>query len=240
MFKSGTDDAEEKRSAWLQCLHTDVSLRRRAPFLREEHNGISGDICLGHRSTERMCAFRLNSATGTRTRVARVRAEYPNQLDYSGCCIKFDHGPLQQMFRDQHMPVLSKHVRTPLLTFRPTLTPTRCQWLCCHAVVARILTAHRFNELGFWPDVYFPRAWHPIAVPHMLSSRTSCFLKSRPQLLGFVGLKYGMPSKELQNKCLHFSICACHPCAGAMLILSVRPVRLVRVRVSEGVAQADS
>ena len=26
-----------------------------------------------------------NSATRTRTRVARVRAEYPNQLDYSGC-----------------------------------------------------------------------------------------------------------------------------------------------------------
>ena len=25
-----------------------------------------------------------NSATGTRTRVAQVRAEYPNQLDYSG------------------------------------------------------------------------------------------------------------------------------------------------------------
>ena len=29
---------------------------------------------------------RENSATGTRTRVARVRAEYPNQLDYSGFC----------------------------------------------------------------------------------------------------------------------------------------------------------
>ena len=28
--------------------------------------------------------LRNNSATGTRTRVARVRAEYPNQLDYSG------------------------------------------------------------------------------------------------------------------------------------------------------------
>ena len=27
------------------------------------------------------------SATGTRTRVARVRAEYPNQLDYSGSCM---------------------------------------------------------------------------------------------------------------------------------------------------------
>ena len=25
-----------------------------------------------------------NSATGTRTRIARVRAEYANQLDYSG------------------------------------------------------------------------------------------------------------------------------------------------------------
>ena len=26
----------------------------------------------------------MHFATGTRTRVARVRAEYPNQLDYSG------------------------------------------------------------------------------------------------------------------------------------------------------------
>ena len=26
------------------------------------------------------------SASGTRTRVAQVRAEYPNQLDYSGTC----------------------------------------------------------------------------------------------------------------------------------------------------------
>ena len=29
-----------------------------------------------------------NSATGTRTRVARVRAEYPSQLDYSGSCTR--------------------------------------------------------------------------------------------------------------------------------------------------------
>ena len=34
-----------------------------------------------------------SSATGTRTRVARVRAEYPNQLDYSGICIY--HIPLR-------------------------------------------------------------------------------------------------------------------------------------------------
>ena len=33
-----------------------------------------------------------NSATGTRTRVARVRAEYPNQLDYSGLGIRADIG----------------------------------------------------------------------------------------------------------------------------------------------------
>ena len=32
----------------------------------------------------RFVAMAQNSATGTQTRVARVRAEYPNQLDYSG------------------------------------------------------------------------------------------------------------------------------------------------------------
>ena len=30
--------------------------------------------------------MRHASATGTRTRIARVRAEYPTQLDYSGSC----------------------------------------------------------------------------------------------------------------------------------------------------------
>ena len=33
-----------------------------------------------------VCPREMHSATGTRTRVARVRAEYPNQLDYSGFC----------------------------------------------------------------------------------------------------------------------------------------------------------
>ena len=84
MFKGGTDDAEKTRSACLKRFPRYVSLRLRAPFLHEEHKNSSGDICLGHRITERMCAFKLNSATGTRTRVARVRAEYPSQLDYSG------------------------------------------------------------------------------------------------------------------------------------------------------------
>ena len=38
-----------------------------------------------------------NSATGTRARVARVRAEYPNQLDYSGCGGTTCSGPYPHM-----------------------------------------------------------------------------------------------------------------------------------------------
>ena len=41
-----------------------------------------------------------NSATGTRTRVARVRAEYPNQLDYSGSWKAFVMRALQIFARD--------------------------------------------------------------------------------------------------------------------------------------------
>ena len=36
-----------------------------------------------HHATVRLC-LSVTSATGTRARVARVRAEYPSQLDYSG------------------------------------------------------------------------------------------------------------------------------------------------------------
>ena len=36
------------------------------------------------------------SATETRIRVARVRAEYPNQLDYSGSCIIPGHSKLMK------------------------------------------------------------------------------------------------------------------------------------------------
>ena len=32
-----------------------------------------------------------NSGTGTRARVAQVRAEYPNQLDYTGAANVFNH-----------------------------------------------------------------------------------------------------------------------------------------------------
>jgi hypothetical protein len=45
-----------------------------------------------------------NSATGTRTRVARVRAEYPNQLDYSGECQAPE--PLQEPFEFRTTAIL--------------------------------------------------------------------------------------------------------------------------------------
>ena len=53
------------------------------PFLRDcaSSPGLSHDPRQPVLTTTTHAGF---SATGTRTRVARVRAEYPNQLDYSG------------------------------------------------------------------------------------------------------------------------------------------------------------
>ena len=50
----------------------------------------------------RFVAMVQNSATGTRTRVARVRAEYPNQLDYSGSVCMF--GGFLQHASSEHRP----------------------------------------------------------------------------------------------------------------------------------------
>ena len=55
------------------------------------------------RRRKRWCVMHLHfaslaySATGTRARVARVRAEYPNQLDYSGCGGTTCSGPYPHM-----------------------------------------------------------------------------------------------------------------------------------------------
>ena len=66
-----------------------------------------------------LCESKLNkikdSATGTRTRVARVRAEYPNQLDYSGSVC---------MFGIFFWPVSSEH--------RPKMRWLQC-WRAGHA-----------------------------------------------------------------------------------------------------------
>ena len=53
------------------------SRRLSHPLVLSSSRASSG-TCIVH------AANAQNSATGTRTRVARVRAEYPNQLDYSG------------------------------------------------------------------------------------------------------------------------------------------------------------
>ena len=47
-----------------------------------------------------------SSATGTRTRVARVRAEYPNQLDYSGRHMK-------DLTFNQHESTFGARIQTP-------------------------------------------------------------------------------------------------------------------------------
>ena len=59
-----------------------------------------------------------NSATGTRTRVARVRAEYPNQLDYSRSCHALEtlHRPFIQIPHDSHLfPNHSRAVEAPVM-----------------------------------------------------------------------------------------------------------------------------
>ena len=46
-----------------------------------------------------------SSATGTRTRVARVRAEYPNQLDYSGIYIHIKLVGYGEKLHGCHLPM---------------------------------------------------------------------------------------------------------------------------------------
>ena len=73
-----------------------MCLRRGVPVLcdRQMYAGLS-DGCdmyrndvYGHDDGTHIWIWNMpnNSATGTQARVARVRAEYPNQLDYSGRC----------------------------------------------------------------------------------------------------------------------------------------------------------
>ena len=52
----------------------------------------------------------INSATGTRTRVAWMRAEYPNQLDYSGFCWSEEGATLPQ-----DACILSQHAGTAVV-----------------------------------------------------------------------------------------------------------------------------
>ena len=60
---------------WVQGLHADHVVDTPEHFAADRCAAVG--IYVNGRQHE-------HSATGTRTRVARVRAEYPNQLDYSG------------------------------------------------------------------------------------------------------------------------------------------------------------
>ena len=68
---------------------------QRRPRAGLEHGSPGIQLCAGvsqARAGLLVCLLSwgaLVSATGTRTRVARVRAEYPNQLDYSGVSVVF-------------------------------------------------------------------------------------------------------------------------------------------------------
>ena len=77
---------------------------------------------------------RRNSATGTRTRVARVRAEYPNQLDYSGFWwgnkISYDGVKLRRCWR------LARHA--PLAPTKLFLPPDMCGLSAFRAAIAQL------------------------------------------------------------------------------------------------------
>jgi hypothetical protein len=62
--------------------HTHTHTRTRTPTHTHAHTHRQAPPHDGHPAT----TAQIDSATGTRTRVARVRADYPNQLDYSGSC----------------------------------------------------------------------------------------------------------------------------------------------------------
>ena len=57
----------------------------------------------------------------------------------------------------------------------------------------------------------------PIGDPPFVESVTESLPSGTKSIVVYVNL----PPKIQQKNCLHFSICACHPCAGAMLIFSV-------------------
>ena len=73
-------DDHGDRTGWVQLVARRD--KRIAQTLAARRRAYSN--CVGRCCTQAM----IDSATGTRTRVARVRAEYPNQLDYSGISLK--------------------------------------------------------------------------------------------------------------------------------------------------------
>ena len=99
-----------------------------------------------------------NSATGTRTRVARVRAEYPNQLDYSGACCKQN---IISQRRGYNVPSLCTHVEfafyffhvvpySTMTTYRRRQTPCDllgCLHICYRRCCCEDVLVHRWMSI---------------------------------------------------------------------------------------------
>ena len=69
-----------------QAVRRDVSALDFADATRRTGMGVGEQPTCRNAQFTRQVAHLINSATRIRTWVARVRAEYPNQLDYSGFC----------------------------------------------------------------------------------------------------------------------------------------------------------
>ncbi len=100
--------------------------------------GARASVCVGVRvllprvCRRGHCPSWKYSATGTRARVARVRAEYPNQLDYSGFWEMLHQNAILMGFSDSHVSPSSQaftHMR------RRARCAARCGTfsLCCAA-----------------------------------------------------------------------------------------------------------
>ena len=70
------------------CISKRINIDRRMEMIIDMHIRMSTSTNTHMNNDGVLPRHTEHSATGTRTRVARVRAEYPNQLDYSGAGLR--------------------------------------------------------------------------------------------------------------------------------------------------------
>ena len=165
-----------------------------------------------------------HSATGTRTRIARVRAEYPNQLDYSGFCLSHRQSIKRgrmwntQAFQAQHL--CRRQEQQPCCGGRLGLLRQQRPY----RLVVR--TSHRGRDNpGSTPggDIcWVTCCGSPVSKSN---SNLSSGERRSGTVIHYVCSKQrswadGEDHRHAKNL-VHFLLCACHPCAGAMLIFSV-------------------
>ena len=116
----------------------------------------------------------------------------------------------------------------PRVCIHHSTVASRSEWRCvgwlshnvityystsCHTAVCEKTLLRRRTPCTFQPSRVFLAAPHTQRAP-TVSLDTLAFFQCAP------GQMWAQTATTHQN-CLHFSICACHPCAGAMLIFSV-------------------